>query len=55
MQGRSRDRRDLLEVESVAGHLLPAGTTATTRRRPVCEREPEWHVVARHGRAGPAA
>lgn len=26
MQGRSRNQRDLLDVESVAGHLLPAGS-----------------------------
>ena len=26
MQGRSEDQRDLLDVESVAGHLLPAGS-----------------------------
>ena len=25
MQGRSQDQRDLLDVESVAGHLLPSG------------------------------
>ena len=26
MQGRAKDQRDLLDVESVAGHLLPAGS-----------------------------
>ena len=37
MQGRSEDQRDLLDVESVAGHLLPAGSVfaflAEHRRR----------------------
>ncbi|MEJ6906645.1 transposase, partial [Bradyrhizobium japonicum] len=36
-QGRSQDQRDLLDVESVAGHLLPAGSVfaflAEHRRR----------------------
>ncbi len=26
MQGRARDQRDVLDVESVAGHLLEAGS-----------------------------
>ena len=37
VQGRSEDQRDLLDVESVAGHLLPAGSVfaflAEHRRR----------------------
>ena len=37
MQDRSVDQRDLLDVESVAGHLLPAGSVfaflAEHRRR----------------------
>jgi hypothetical protein len=37
VQGRSQDQRDLLDVESVAGHLLPAGSVfaflAEHRRR----------------------